>query len=521
MLKTLFRLSVLAASLAAAYPALAVTLKEAAQEAVLRNPDVQNRWHIFKAASENIEVAKAGYRPKLDARAAISRERYEYDDPARPDRDYTGRGFGLYLTQMIYDGFATSSEVERLSYAQRVRYFEFVEASENAALLASKAYNDVLRYRKLYKLTEQNYIQHRVVFEQMQQRVKNNVGRRVDLEQASGRLALAEANLLTEASNLHDVSSRYQRIVGKLPPASMDEPAYLKKGIPAATNDVILAAYENSPSLAAAQENILAAQGAVKTAKSRFHPQLYLQASRSWGWNDQYYNDETVHDSIGLQLNYNIYNGGADTATEHRYLYELNAAKDNRDTVCRDVRQSVAIANSDLKKLAEKLAYLDQHQLATEKARDAYRLQFNVGQRTLLDLLDTENELFEARRAYIDGYHDYIQAHANVQANLGNLLVALGLQRLETPELSEAKEKAVFDPKTICPPEDAEVVTVDKDKLYADAIAENPDLLRQPMLEDGDDDGVSDAKDKCLNTPPNTPVGPDGCEMPAAPKAVK
>jgi adhesin transport system outer membrane protein len=521
LLKRLFRVSILAASIAAAFPAQAITIKDAAQEAVLRNPEVLNRWHVFKSASEQIESARSGYWPTIDASAGISRHWRRYDDAGRADRDYTSRGLGLYLREMLYDGFFTRSEVERFSYAQRLRYFELLDASEGAALEASRAYNDVLRYRKLYKLSQDNYVQHRVVFEQMQERVKSNVGRRVDLEQASGRLALAEANLLTEASNLHDVSSRYQRIVGTLPPAEMAEPTVLKDGIPGTANEAIVAAYQTNPSLAAAQENIMAAAGAVKSVRSRFHPHLFFEAGRDIVWDDEFSDGKSTHDFVGLVLNYNFYKGGGDKADERRYLHDVDAAKDLRDKACRDIRQRVAIAHNEMRRLEEQLNYLDQHQLATEKARDAYRLQFNVGQRTLLDLLDTENELFEARRSYVAALHDYAQAHSEAQAAMGTLLAALGLQRLETPELAEADEKPEFDPNTVCPPEDVGRFALDKDKLYAEAIAANPELLRQPMIEDGDGDGVADARDRCPDTPVGATVGPDGCTLVGAPMPAK
>jgi len=70
----------------------------------------------------------------------------------------------------------------------------------------------VLRYRELSTLAQENFAQHEQVFNQIQQRVQAGVGRRVDLEQAGGRLALAQSNLLTDASNLHDVSARYSAL---------------------------------------------------------------------------------------------------------------------------------------------------------------------------------------------------------------------------------------------------------------------------------------------------------------------
>src|SRR5690606_6018662 len=131
--------------------------------------------------------------------------------------------------------------------------------------------------------------------------------------------------------------------------------------------------------------------------------------------------------SIGLVLNWNLYSGGSDMARERQFAAQLNAAQDMVEKGCRDLRQTLLIAYNDTQKLATQIEYLDQHQLSTEKARDAYRRQFDIGQRSLLDLLDTENELFQARRSYINALHDLEVAHARVAASLGGLVESLGL----------------------------------------------------------------------------------------------
>lgn len=66
------------------------------------------------------------------------------------------------------------------------------------------------------RLAEDNYVEHRVVFSQTDRRVRAKVAPSVDLEQVSGRIALAESNLLTEYANLHDTTARFQRVVGRL-----------------------------------------------------------------------------------------------------------------------------------------------------------------------------------------------------------------------------------------------------------------------------------------------------------------
>lgn len=193
------------------------SLQSAAQKAVLSNPEVLQRWHAYKATQGERDAAFGGYLPRLDLTANKGRD--HRDDPILK-KDYTRNATSLTLTQMLYDGFATRNEVKRFDHALVVRLFELQDASETAALEAGRAYIDVLRYRRLVALAEENYVQHRSVFGQIQKKVQAGVGRRVDLEQAAGRLALAEANLLIETSNLHDVSARYLRVVGESPPGN-------------------------------------------------------------------------------------------------------------------------------------------------------------------------------------------------------------------------------------------------------------------------------------------------------------
>jgi adhesin transport system outer membrane protein len=109
----------------------------------------------------------------------------------------------------------------------------------------------------------------------------------------------------------------------------------------------------------------------------------------------------------------------------------VNQAADARDKACRDTHQTAAIAFNDTKKLADQIAILDRNVLAIEKARDAYRQQFDIGQRSLLDLLNAENELFTARRAYGNAQYDLGIAQARTQAALQQLTAQLGLAPID------------------------------------------------------------------------------------------
>lgn len=448
-------------------------LRDAVRKAVVTNPEVQARWHAFQAAGADQDAARGGYYPQVDLSASIGRERL-----VRPNSgtdDYTHRNATLSLNQMVYDGFFTQSEVARMGYARLARYYELIDTSEGAALEVVRAYGDVLRYRELVRLAKLNYVEHKQISDQIGQRAGAGVGRRVDLEQATGRLALAESNLLTEVSNLHDVSARYLRLVGEMPPAELPDfgDKLTAAALPANASEALREAFNTSPTINAAVENVRAGQSLVEARRSAYHPRVELQAYKSIDRNLDGINGRSTDSVVQLVLNYNLFRGGADQARLRSAAESLNQSKDLREKACRDVRQTLAIAYNDSQRLVEQLRYLDQHQLSIEKAREAYRRQFDIGQRTLLDLLDTENEYFQARRAYTNARYDQVIAQARTLNGIGKLMSALDVAREDLPAPADiGQDRSGIDPATICPPDAPLPLQIDKAALLSDTLRE-------------------------------------------------
>lgn len=428
--KLLARLFALFCLPLAAFAADVGTLRGAIEEAVLRNPEVNARWHDFRAATHETRVAHGGWYPKLDLEVYGGFEDLSQDDPNRDPDPYTAYGASLTLRQLLFNGFGTINEEKRLDYASRVRYYELLAASEQVALEATRAYLDVLRYRRQVGLAQDNFAVHKEIHDHIATRVEAGIGKRVDLEQAAGRLALAESNLITETSNLHDVSARFERIVGQVPPARMAEPSSFKAAMPK-VEELREGGFRYSPEMNAALENIRSARSEVDANKAKYWPtlELRLRAEREAHTEDLF--DQKDLAQAHLVLNYNLLNGGSDRARIKHYYEKVNTALDVRDRVCRDLRQDTRIAWNDTQKLDEQLQFQDQHQLSTAKARDAYRKQFELGQRTLLDVLDSENELFDARRTYVNTETDRELAYARVMAPTGYLLKSLNMKPLE------------------------------------------------------------------------------------------
>lgn len=405
-------------------------LAAAVQQAINNNPDVTARLNALRAAANEVDVARGQYLPSVDLSASVGRDSDRITSRSPASQSLSRNGLALSASQILWDGMATSKEVSRLGHARLTRYFEFLGATEETALEATRAYLDVERYRKLVSLAEDNYVQHKYAFDQLQTKFKAGVGRGVDAEQANARLALAESNLTTEQANLHDVSARYLRIVGELPPASSAAVnPQLSKGILPANIDTINQALAQHPSISAAIENLRAAQAQAQGAESRYQPTVEARVRTGVGKNFDGVQDQKRDSSAEILLNWNLFNGGSDKARVRQYADLINQAADQRDRACRDVRQTVAIAHNDIRKLQDQLVALDRNVLAIEKARDAYRQQFDIGQRSLLDLLNAENELYTAKRSYANAETDLQLAYARTQAAKYSLTSTLGLSR--------------------------------------------------------------------------------------------
>jgi len=444
-------------------------LKAAAEKAVATNPEVTARFNAYRAAIDAVDVARAAYRPRVDMTANVGRDSDRIRSRTPESESLSHAGVGLSLSQLLWDGLGTRRDVERFGHDKLARYFELLDVTEQTALEAGRAYYDVQRYRRLVQLAENNYVQHKYAGLQIQSRFRAGVGRGVDLEQANARLALAESNLATEIANLHDVTARYQRVVGEPPPRQLPRPAPLTGGVPASAEEVMSTATRQSAAVSASIENLRAARSTAQLREAAYQPRLEARVRTNAGTNLDGVRDQKRDSAAEVVLNWNLYNGGADQARVRQQVNLVNQAADLRDRTCRELRQTTAIAFNDTRKLAEQLQYLDRNTLAIEKARDAYRQQFDIGQRSLLDLLNAENEVYTAKRSYANAEYDLGIAYVRTHAAMNQLTTQLGIARIDSTAAEAAGWTAGDDVPGRCPSVTAELTSTSRAELDARA----------------------------------------------------
>lgn len=425
--------------------AQSMTLSQSVEKAVLSNPHVGAMFQDFQSSLEGQSVKRGELLPEVNAQGWVGRE-WRHN----PSHNWSRRGYGLDLRQLIFDGFSTLNQVRQLGMEKLGSYFELLETVDSIALEAALAHIDVQRYREMEELARENYDLHTGIFKQIEDRQLSGIGRGVDLEQAHGRLALAQSNLMTEAGNLNDVQQRYQRIVGQPAPELLVDGADLALYFPEQADDFTQFLQLN-PSILAKQAFVQAAESGKNAARGRLSPTLELRASTGKDRNEPPYLNRVENNrssSVQLLMTYNIFRGGSDAARIRQTTAQESAAKEVRDYTCRNIQQELTIAWNNIHRLQEQIPFLEAHELATSKVRVAYMQQFQIGQRTLLDLLDTENELFDARRALANARYDLKQTQLRWLTYAHRLLNALGLEQ-PYDEMPEEVQKLALPEESI------------------------------------------------------------------------
>lgn len=408
-------------------PARAQSLDEAVSATLATNPEVLIDAYRRQALDYAVKQARGGYGPKVDLTLGVGREWSENISTRPGSETLTRRESALTLTQMLYDGYATKSAVER-SEAQVVAAAHRVAGtSERIALRVVEVYLEVLRRQELLQLTRENLVSHETVYEQIKLRSDSGVGRRADTEQIQARLALAQANLASAEANLREANIAFLRVTDQAPEALQNPGDCPCERYPASTEEALRFAVSNHPLLRATAADYDAALAEEQAARAPFHPRLDLEAGT--GLNDNL--DGVAHRNqeayAMLRMNYNAYRGGADQArvAQTKYLTEASIAVVER--VRREVEESTRLSWNAMETAQARIPRLKAHVEATARTRDAYAKQFTLGQRTLLDLLDSENELYVARSDYLDGLYQQRFAGYRLMADMGRLLDTLGV----------------------------------------------------------------------------------------------
>lgn len=408
----------------------AQTLPQAMQQALDVHPEIQAGVNSRLAADYQLKAAKGGYLPRVDLAAGYGREGTDSVTTRSGSNNHwetlNRSESSLRLSQMVFDGFATSSEVGRQQANVSARAYSLLDASEHTGLTVAQVYLDVLTRREFVRLAEENLKSHERIFDQIKLRTSRGVGSGADLDQAEARMAQARNNLITEQTNLADAETNYLSAVGQLPD-QLERPADFLALLPANLTEARAQMLENSPVLRSAEADIAAAEKQYEAAKSSFYPRFDAELGRTADNDLDGQNGHNNEWQAMLRMRFNLYAGGSNKADLESKSYLSNQALDIRNNALRQLNEELGLAWNALNNANAQVPIAQQYVDRSANVRTAYQKQFSLGERTLLDLLDSENELFSASRRLAEIKNVQLFSQYRIKATMGQLLKSQGV----------------------------------------------------------------------------------------------
>lgn len=448
--------------------AVARTLEESVAAALSYRPDLERQGALLSAADAAVEAALADYLPQIDAQASAgwrvrAGEVEELLDAPTPDPEEEGGllakagaalaaaeaetesdagagsgtrerfeaesdwryGAGLEVRQLVFDGFGTLARIAAARAGRDGRLASLREVAELAALEAVQAHLDVLRAGSLVEIAEANVAAHRRLAGRVRQLEQGGQVTGADGAQAAARLAIAEADFAERLGDLAEAVALYVSRVGAAPDA-LALPG-LPQGRPADEDSAVAAALAGHPSLAAADAEAAAGLAGVQGAEALWWPQLDLVARASADRSIEVLGGRTLQAEALAEATWNLYRGGGDSALLRQAEAELEATRLDRAERRRSVEEEVRVAYRNLLAAEAVALPLQRHAEAARQVLGAYGQQFDIGRRSLLDLLDAQGELTAARLRATDAQYRLLLAHYELAYALGDLTATLGL----------------------------------------------------------------------------------------------
>lgn len=395
-----------------------LTLDEAVRSALRTNPDVQIARDDLRIAGHEARQARAGYYPLLDLRGATGIE--QSSTPTLRNQSGTDpvlwrNEAGITLRQMLFDGFATSGDVAR-GEAREAAAGERAKVSANTvALAAIEAYLEVLRNSELVRLSEGNVREHVDIVSRARARAgltsEPAVGEQLrvlgrgdttELPRAEARLAGVRAALEQARGRLRDAEATFARIVG-VRPGQLAPVAPLRADLPDDEEAALNLAIERSPGLRAARKDIDAASAELQQADARFLPRVDLELAGNRNKNVDGITGMNNDASALVVLRYNLYAGGADAARRRAALERIARARNTLLQSRRNLEQETQISWSALVTARDRVPILREQVRQSTFARQAYRGQFELGRKSVIDLMDAEADYFGAATGLVTG----------------------------------------------------------------------------------------------------------------------
>jgi outer membrane protein, adhesin transport system len=377
-------------------PAWGTPLEQVAAQMLATHPKLRVASANVRATQYDIDAAKAATAPKFSAIADPGISYGEGSRDAQGQKKTISSGdLGVRSTYLLFDGKRTDNDIARQEARSEVAQLRGVQTQTELINKVVEAYLEVLKQEKLEQLARDNLTEHDALRQKLQGIVDIDRGRQHDLAQVLARTAQAQVTLSTRQGSTQEAKSALADAAGG-PVPTLEAVPDPQPALPP-TAQAALEQLKEHPTLRAAQAEIAVAQRAANIAASWDKPRVDLQTTVNSPRNFEGTRKYMGNLDVRLAVQWQPFDGGAGKASSGSASELLNAARDGVDAAQRDLANEVMRHWSQIESRRGRGVSWTELVAKLEKVRSNHWQQFTIGKRSILDLLNTENETFQAR----------------------------------------------------------------------------------------------------------------------------
>ncbi len=504
------------------------TLKEGIIETLNTHPVIQERLKNYRATQQDLGIAESEYYPQLDLAFFIGHTKSgnlknsgdNSFDHSVADDSYNNYESSLTFTQNLFDGFGTMHKVDYEEARILAAAYKYLEVSNQAAFDMTRVYIDVLRAHELRNTAKENVQINETIYNKVKDLFDAGLTTDSEVKKIQSSLALARSNFTVQKNNARDNEFKYRRILGRMPDVSSLEKPFLEVELPESRQRALQYALDNNPSLLVAQYDLQGAQALWKQRKKDYYPKIDFEVKQTYNDFDDANLFVQADDRLSAKilLSYNLFRGGADAAVVQQHVSKINQEVEIKRELKRQTIEDLDLSWSAYYMIEEQLVDLKIYSDASEQTLSLYKEEYDLGRRSLLDLLSAQADAINSRSEIITAEYSQLFAKYRILDAMGVLVIAVNGSAEEFT--SKVNLYSDDDAHEIL---DMPVVELDADN---DEIPDNLDLCDNSLHEnnimpygcrkialDDDHDGIFNAKDECPTTPLGEAVNDLGCSL--------
>ncbi len=447
-------------------------LQTTVKEVLATNPIVLEKLKNYNATKEDVTIAESDYYPTLDLSVGVGRE--NGNTANGDDFDYSVYQTSLTLTQNVFRGFETKYRVEQQEQRTIAAAYSYIEKANDTSFKMVEKYLEVMKNRELLDTQKENVEINKEILNKVQKLYDSGLTTLSEVNKIESAFSLSKSNYVVQENTLLDVKYNMQKILGRDMDTNKMVKPVLNIELPKSIEDATQFSMQNNPSLLVSKHNVKLAQATYKEKKSPFYPSFDIEVSQSYNKNLSGIEGKYENLRAMAYLRYNFFNGFSDKAALQKSISTIHQEVEIKNTLRREVIEGLKLSWAAYEKLSVQLKHLKEYQDFSLKTLTLYTKEYDLGRRSLLDLLSAQNDFIASKSQIINTEYGILFSKYRILDAMGTLV-----QTIVGDENNSYENVGLYseEPENM----DSLPISYDRDK---DLIVDEEDICNNSVIND-------------------------------------